>query len=93
VTPSQGIIFELLWLLKNIAMKAFIYTSLLIVVCGCKTPGHITANPSDETFTSGTAGSAKMTTELPSTGSNNVVVKPDTSQIKMDSVEAKRPKH
>ena len=79
--------------IKNIAMKTFIYASLLIAVCGCKSPSHITAHPSNETFTSGTAGSAKMTTEMPSTKSNNVVVKPDTSQIKMDSVEAKRPKH
>jgi hypothetical protein len=79
--------------IKHIAMKAFVYTVLLIVVCGCKTPGHITANPPDETFTSGTVGSAKMTTEMPPTKANNVVVKPDTSQIKMDSVEAKRPKH
>ena len=74
-------------------MKAFVLISLLIAICGCKTPNHITAHPSDETFTSGTAGSAKMTTELPSTKSNNVVVKPDTSKINMDSVEAKRPKH
>jgi hypothetical protein len=74
-------------------MKAFIYASLLIVVCGCNTPGHITAHPPDETFTSGTVGSAKMTTEMPSTKSNNVVVKPDTSKINMDSVEAKRPKY
>ena len=74
-------------------MKTVVYICVLIIIASCKTPGHITAHPSDETFTSGTAGSAKMTTEMPSTKSNNVVVKPDTSKINMDSVEAKRPKH
>jgi hypothetical protein len=57
----------------------------LIVAGSCKSPMPVTAHPDNQTFTSGTAGSAKMTTEMPHKP-ENVVIKPDTSKIKMDSV-------
>lgn len=72
-------------------MKIVVSIYVLLVIASCKTPGAITANPADETSTSGTIGSARMTKELPPKP-NNVVVKPDTSKIRMDSIEAKRPK-
>ena len=44
----------------------------------CDAPKQITANPDNQAATSGTVGSAKMTTELPK--------KSDTSVIQRDSI-------
>jgi len=57
---------------------------LLLVVGGCKSPISITANPDDQTATSGTAGSAKMTTQLPPKPDN--VKLPDTLKMKRDTL-------
>jgi hypothetical protein len=70
-------------------MKAITYTLLLTIIAACKSPMPVTGNPDDHTSTSGTAGSAKMTNELPKK-SQNVVVKPDSSKIKMDTSKQKR---
>ena len=71
-------------------MKTFIlFFAIGAVFFGCKSPMTVTAHPDDQTFTSGTAGSAKMTTEMPHKP-ENVVVKPDTSKIRMDSVHARQ---
>jgi len=43
---------------------------LCIILTSCKGPIKITANPDDHTNTSGTLGSAKMTTELPKKSDN-----------------------
>lgn len=66
-------------------MKVFICCWALAIACSCNEPMSITAHPDNQTFTSGTAGSAKMTTEMPRKP-QNVVVNPDTSKIRMDSV-------
>lgn len=70
-------------------MKAALYIALAMIIAGCKSPLPITGNPDDHTFTTGTAGSAKMTIELPRKP-NNVVVKPDTSKIRLDTSRMKR---
>jgi hypothetical protein len=53
---------------------------LLLVVGSCKSPIAITANPDDQTATSGTAGSARMTTQLPPKRDN--IKLPDTLKMK-----------
>ena len=70
-------------------MKAVACVLFMMIMAGCKSPMPITGNPDDHTFTSGTAGSAKMTNELPHKP-NNVVVKPDTSKIRIDSSKMKK---
>lgn len=67
-------------------MKAVACALFIMIMAGCKSPMPITGNPNDHTFMSGTPGSAKMTNELPRK-SDNVVVKPDTSKIRIDSTK------
>jgi hypothetical protein len=57
---------------------------LLLIISSCKSPISITANPDDQTSTSGTAGSAKMTTQLPPKPDN--VKLPDTLKMKRDTL-------
>ncbi|MEJ7769558.1 MAG: hypothetical protein WKF89_17190 [Chitinophagaceae bacterium] len=60
-------------------MKLIYFFAILIVTFSCcDTPKSITANPSNQSNTSGTLGSAKMTNELP--------LKTDTSTVKQDSI-------
>src|SRR5258708_8457847 len=68
---------------------SFVFILLSLIIPYCHTPLGITAHPDDQTHTSGTATSAKMTTEMPHKP-ENVVVKPDTSKIKIDTVQRKR---
>jgi hypothetical protein len=63
-------------------MKHVLLYLLLFTGMACRSPMPITANPSDHTSTSGTAGSAKMTTELPR--------KPDNVPMKKDSLPPKK---
>jgi hypothetical protein len=71
-------------------MKQLLALILLVaLVPCCHTPMAITLHPDDETFTVGTATSAKMTTVLPHKP-GNIVVKPDTSKIKIDTVRRKK---
>ncbi|MBO9565168.1 MAG: hypothetical protein J7621_20495 [Niastella sp.] len=53
---------------------------ILLAVAACKEPINITANPDDQTATSGTAGSAKMTNQLPPKRDN--IKLPDTLRMK-----------
>jgi len=69
--------------------KLFYILLLLLAVPYCHTPLPITAHPDNQTFTSGTASSAKMTTEMPHKP-ENIVVKPDTSKIKIDTLRKKK---
>ena len=57
---------------------------LFCLVC-CKEPMQFTANPDNFTNANGTAGSAKMTNQLPPK-SNNVRMKPDTIRMPNDTV-------
>jgi hypothetical protein len=67
-------------------MKTFLSIIAIVAIIGaCNERMSVTAHPDNQTFTSGTAGSAKMTTEMPRKP-QNVVVRPDTSKIRMDSV-------
>jgi hypothetical protein len=63
-------------------MKRLIPCGLLAIGIACHSPMPITANPDDHTATSGTAGSAKMTNELPR--------KPDNVPVKKDSLPPKK---
>jgi hypothetical protein len=49
----------------------------------------ITANPDDHTNASGTAGSAKMTNELPAKN-NNVRIKTDSIKLPKDTLRVKQ---
>lgn len=62
---------------------------VLLCMAYCKSPMPITANPDDHTNASGTAGSAKMTTQLP-TKNNNVRIKPDTIKLPNDTLRTKQ---
>lgn len=64
---------------------AYITTLLFCCLLACKSPISITANPDDQTNTSGTLGSAKMTTQMPPKN-NNVRMKPDTIKMPNDTV-------
>ncbi|WEK34937.1 MAG: hypothetical protein P0Y53_20810 [Candidatus Pseudobacter hemicellulosilyticus] len=57
---------------------------LFISVIACNSPMTITANPDDQTATSGTAGSAKMTTQLPPKPDNRKI--PDSLRTKPDTM-------
>jgi hypothetical protein len=65
-------------------MKRPIIVALFIMIVSCKGPINVTANPDDHTNTSGTLGSAKMTTELPKKSDNMKI--PDTIARKKDSL-------
>lgn len=71
--------------------QKFSYMLALVILClaACKSPMPITANPDDHTNASGTAGSAKMTYQLP-TKNNNVPIKPDTIKLPTDSLRRKQ---
>jgi hypothetical protein len=58
-------------------------------IISCKNPMSITANPDDHTNASGTAGSAKMTNQLPPKN-NNVRVKTDSIKLPNDTVRVKQ---
>jgi len=58
--------------------------ALCIILISCKGPVNITANPDDHTNTSGTLGSAKMTTELPKKSDNMKI--PDSISSKKDTL-------
>jgi hypothetical protein len=55
----------------------------------CKSPMPITMNPDDHTNASGTAGSAKMTNELPGKN-NNVPLKSDSIKMPSDTMRRKQ---
>jgi len=59
------------------------------LIGSCESPVHITANPDDQTSSSGTAGSAKMTTQLPPKPDNmklpDSLKLPDTAKVKRDT--------
>jgi hypothetical protein len=58
-------------------------------MAACKSPMPITANPDDNTNAGGTAGSAKMTNQLPQKN-NNVRVKTDTLKLPRDTTRVKQ---
>ena len=62
---------------------------MLLCMAYCKSPMPITANPDDHTNASGTAGSAKMTNQLPAKN-NNVRIKPDTIKLPNDTLRQKQ---
>ena len=65
--------------------SAYIPGLVFMCLLACKTPFTITANPDDQTNTSGTLGSARMTTQMPPKN-NNVRMKPDTIKMPNDTV-------
>jgi hypothetical protein len=69
--------------------SSFILGLVILCMAYCKSPMPITANPDDHTNASGTAGSAKMTNQLP-TKNNNVRVKSDTIKLPNDSLQRKQ---
>jgi hypothetical protein len=74
-------------------IKSIIISGLLImIVNSCHSPQPITGNPDKLTTSSGTAGSAKMSNELP--GKLNDGLKTDTNKIngpiKIDSSNRKK---
>lgn len=75
-------------LTKNI----LIYWLLILVVYSCHSPEPVTGNPDKLTTTSGTAGSSKMSNELPGKSNGGLVT--DTNKIngpvKIDSVKPKK---
>ncbi|WP_207514383.1 hypothetical protein [Longitalea luteola] len=71
--------------------RIYTYMAGLIFLCMayCKNPMPITANPDDHTNAGGTAGSAKMTNELPGKN-NNVPIKPDTIKLPNDTLRMRQ---
>jgi hypothetical protein len=67
------------------------YLVVLVILCMayCKSPMPITANPDDHTNASGTAGSAKMTNQLPAKN-NNVRIKSDSIKLPTDTLRRKQ---
>ena len=55
----------------------------------CKGPMPVTFNPDDHTNANGTAGSAKMTNQLPPKN-NNVRIKADTIKLPNDTLRPKQ---
>ena len=68
-------------------MKSITYIGslLLLAMVACKGPMPVTANPDDHTNASGTAGSAKMTNQLPPK-SDNMPIK-DSIRLPNDSLQ------
>lgn len=62
---------------------------LLLCIAACREPMSITANPDDHTNASGTAGSAKMTNQLPPKA-GNVKVKTDTIKLPNDTARVRQ---
>jgi len=67
----------------------YIPVLLLLSLVYCKSPMPVTFNPDDHTNASGTAGSAKMTTQLPSKN-NNVRVKTDSIKMPNDTMRIRQ---
>lgn len=67
--------------------KLLTATMIVLAAAACKEPMGITGNPDDQTATSGTAGSAKMTNQLPPKRDN--VPLPDTLRLK-DTLRVKK---
>jgi uncharacterized protein YcfL len=67
--------------------KLFTGILVLLIAGACKSPMPITVNPDDQQGTSGTAGSAKMTYQLPPKPDN--VKLPDTMKLR-DTLRVKR---
>lgn len=68
---------------------AYILGLFCLCMAYCKGPLPITMNPDDHTNASGTAGSAKMTNELPPKN-NNVPMKLDTIKMPNDTLRRKQ---
>ncbi|WP_205510209.1 hypothetical protein [Longitalea arenae] len=62
---------------------------MMLCLAYCKNPMPITANPDDHTNASGTAGSAKMTNQLPGKN-NNVPLKLDTIKLPNDTLRGRQ---
>ena len=69
--------------------SSFILGLVILCMAYCKSPMPITANPDDHTNASGTAGSAKMTYQLPAKN-NNVRVKTDSIKLPNDTLREKQ---
>jgi hypothetical protein len=69
--------------------SSYIVGLILLSMAHCKSPMPITANPDDHTNASGTAGSAKMTNQLPAKN-NNVRIKSDTLKLPTDTLRRKQ---
>jgi hypothetical protein len=68
---------------------SYILGLVLLCMAYCKSPMPITANPDDHTNASGTAGSAKMTNQLP-TKNDNVPIKSDTIKLPNDTLRRRQ---
>ena len=68
---------------------SFICGLFCLCMAYCKSPMPITFNPDDHTNASGTAGSAKMTNQLPAKN-NNVRIKADTIKLPNDTLRPKQ---
>jgi hypothetical protein len=68
---------------------AFFFGLFCLCMAYCKSPMPITFNPDDHTNASGTAGSAKMTNQLPPKN-NNVRMKADTIKLPNDTLRPKQ---
>jgi hypothetical protein len=68
---------------------SFIVGLFCLCMAYCKSPMPITFNPDDHTNANGTAGSAKMTNQLPPKN-NNVRIKADTIKLPNDTLRPKQ---
>ena len=65
--------------------NAITIAAIVLVLLACNSPMPITANPDDHTTTTGTVGSAKMTTQLPEKAGKNLPIK-DTIRSTTDTL-------
>jgi hypothetical protein len=68
---------------------SYILALVLLCMANCKSPMPVTFNPDDHTNASGTAGSAKMTNQLPAKN-NNVRIKTDSIKLPNDTPRVKQ---
>lgn len=68
---------------------SYLFVLVLLCMANCKGPMPVTFNPDDHTNASGTAGSAKMTNQLPEKN-NNVPVKTDSIKLPNDTTRVKQ---
>jgi hypothetical protein len=67
----------------------YILGFVILCIAYCKSPMPVTFNPDDHTNASGTAGSAKMTNQLPAKN-NNVPIKSDSIKLPNDTLRTKQ---
>jgi hypothetical protein len=84
-------ISKALYLNANHMKQKYSYLLVLVLLglAYCKSPMPVTFNPDDHTNASGTAGSAKMTNQLPAKN-NNVRIKTDSIKLPNDTARVRQ---